>query len=38
MSYEKTVASYMAEYQRRYEHLLATGTMQTGPDTWHVPE
>ncbi len=38
MSYEKTVESYKAEYRRRYEHLVETGKMQTGPDTWHVPE
>jgi hypothetical protein len=38
MSYKSTVASYEAEYRRRYEHLLRTGEMSSGPDTWHVPE
>jgi hypothetical protein len=38
MSYAKTVASYKAEYARRYEHLLSTGEMSPAIDTWHVPE
>jgi hypothetical protein len=38
MSYERTVASYEQEYRRRYEHLIATGEMSSGRETWHVPE
>ena len=38
MSYAKTVASYKAEYRRRYDHLLATGEMSPATDTWSVPE
>jgi len=38
MSYPRTVASYKAEYRRRYDHLLATGESMPGKDTWNVPE
>jgi hypothetical protein len=38
MSYERTAASYKEEYRRRYAHLMTTGEMSTGPDSWHVPE
>ena len=38
MSFDRTVSSYEVEYRRRYEYLLRTGEMQSGPDTWHVPE
>jgi hypothetical protein len=38
MSYAKTVASYTAEYRRRYDHLLATGEMSPAADTWRVPQ
>jgi hypothetical protein len=38
MSYLKTVASYKAEYRRRYQQLLATGEIAHHSDTWHVPE
>ena len=38
MSYAKTVASYKAEYRKRYEHLLRTGEMSPAVDTWKVPE
>lgn len=38
MSYERTVASWKQEYRRRWETLLTTGQMSSGPDAWHVPE
>jgi hypothetical protein len=38
MSYAKTVASFTAEYRKRYEHLLRTGEMSPQVDTWKVPE
>jgi hypothetical protein len=38
MSYDKTVASYKAEYQKRYDHLLSTGEMSPATDSWKVPE
>jgi hypothetical protein len=38
MSYAKTVASYKAEYARRYEHLLTTGDLSPTTDTWNVPD
>jgi hypothetical protein len=38
MSFERTVASYKLEYRRRYEQLMATGEMSSGPDSWRVPE
>lgn len=38
MSFERTVASYEAEYRRRYEHLLSTGQMSPLSDPWQVPE
>ena len=38
MSYEQTVASYKHEYRLRYEHLMTTGGMYSGPDSWHVPD
>lgn len=38
MSYARTVASYKAEYRKRYDHLLTTGEMSPAIDTWMVPE
>jgi hypothetical protein len=38
MSYTKTVASYEAEYARRYEHLLQSGELSPAVDTWRIPE
>jgi hypothetical protein len=38
MSYAKTVVSFIAEYRRRYDHLLTTGEMSPAIDTWRVPE
>jgi len=39
MSYHKTVASYIAEYKRRYDQLLATGQQTVpAPDPWQVPD
>jgi len=38
MSYSRTVASYKQEYRRRYQHLMETGAMIGGPDSWRVPE
>lgn len=41
MSYERTVASYEAEYRRHYAELLRSGQMPydaNQPDPWRVPE
>jgi hypothetical protein len=38
MSFVRTVASYKAEYRRRYKHLLETGEAATDGDSWRVPE
>ena len=38
MSFDRTVASYEAEYRRRYEHLLSTGQMTPLSEPWQVPE
>jgi hypothetical protein len=38
VNFERTVASYKREYRRRYEELVSTGEMSTGPDSWRVPE
>jgi len=38
MSYARTVASYKEEYRRRYDILMETGKMLSGPDSWRVPE
>jgi len=39
MNYERTVASYKAEYRRRWEHLQVTGDATVpSPDPWQVPE
>ncbi len=38
MSFAKTVASYKAEYERRYQDLLTTGKISPALDTWRIPE
>jgi len=39
MSYQRTVDSYKAEYRRRWNLLLSTGSSAlTTPDPWQVPE
>ena len=38
MNFDNTVVSYEQEYRRRWDLLQATGSSDTRPDAWHIPE